>query len=273
VTAPKGPNRSGPNRSGTDRRRKASNHGVSPDGTRLVLGQQAVREVVRVWGEQTREVWVQAGDSLRSHSLATYARDQGIEVRLVERSELDRISAGQFHQGAAAFAPPLVFTPWESLLVDPELLAVALDGVVDPQNFGAVIRSAVGIAQAPVIWAESSSAPLLPSTFRASAGAIEHARLCQVPSLHGALAEAAAAGVTVVGLTPDAAQALHEVPLRGPLILVIGSEEKGMGRSVRKACTSFARLHQSGAVQSLNASVAAGICLYAATISRLKTNS
>lgn len=260
-------------RGGAEHRRKVPSDGVSPDGKRLVLGQQAVREVVRVWGKLTHEVWVQSGESPRARSLATFAQDQGIPVRQVERAELDRISGGQFHQGAAAFAPPLQMVPWEDLLVEPTLLAIALDGIVDPQNFGAVIRSAVGIARAPVIWAESSSAPLTPATFRASAGAIEHAKLCRVPSLRGALAEAVAAGISVVGLAPQAPLALHEVSTSGPLIVVIGSEEKGMGRGVRNTCTSLARLHQAGTVQSLNASVAAGISLHTMAVSRGLLNS
>ncbi len=257
----------------TDQRKERNIDGLTPEGLRLVLGQQAVREVIRVWAARTHSVLVQAGTGVRSQAIRRFAEDQGVTVQEVPRADLDRLAGGAFHQGVAAFAPPLEFTPWADLMLRADLLAVALDGVVDPQNFGAVIRSAVAIASAPVIWAESSSAPLSPTTFRASAGAIEHATLCRVQSLHGTLAEASAAGINVLGLAPDADEQLHEAALRGPTIVVIGSEQKGMGRSVRKACNRLVRLHQSGKVQSLNASVAAGISLYTSMTKLGVTNS
>jgi 23S rRNA (guanosine2251-2'-O)-methyltransferase len=236
-----------------------------------VLGQQAVREVIRVWGSRAFRVVVHNSDSPRVLSVERFARDQGISVERVERAELDRIAQGGQHQGVVAFAPPLVLREWDDIYMQPELLAIALDGVVDPHNFGATIRSAVGVAGAPILWGESASAPLSPVTFRASAGAIEHATLCRVRSLHGALSAAVAAGVEVLGLTPDATEEIHTIDCLGPTVLVIGSEEKGMGRAVRKACTRFVRLHQSGRVQSLNASVAAGIALHALSTRRAQT--
>ncbi len=229
---------------------------------RLVLGQQCVREAIRVGAERVRRVYAEQRPGPRVLALCKFAEDQGITVETVSRGQLDRLAGGSIHQGVAADAPPLELVPFGTLLERPNLLAVALDGVVDPQNFGAVIRSAVGIVGAPVIWAESSSAPLTPATFRASAGAIEHAQLCRVPSLHGALTEAAALGTTILGLAPEAETVLGEHLPVGPLILVIGSEQKGMGRAVRKSCSDLVRLHQSGLVQSLNASVAAGIALH-----------
>ena len=229
---------------------------------RLVLGQQCVREAVRVWGPRVTRVLIERDPNPRLAALQKFAQDQGVPVETVQRAQLDRLAGGSIHQGAAADAPQLPLRSWNELRDDPELLAVALDGVVDPQNFGAVIRSAVGIARAPVMWAESASAPLTPATFRASAGAVEHAQLCRVASLHGTLQEAAERGAAVVGLAPDAELELSQFEPDGPVILVIGSEQKGMGRAVRRACTHLVRLHQSGLVQSLNASVAAGIALH-----------
>lgn len=240
---------------------------------RLILGQNPVREAIRAHGAAVREVLVVERPGPRVEALARFAQAQDIPVRSVPKSELERLAAGTVHQGVAAWAPQLAFTPFSDLLVEPELLGIALDGVVDPQNFGAVVRSAVGLCQAPIIWAESSSAPLTPATFRASAGAIEHARLCRVPSLAGTLKEAASAGIEVVGLAPEASELLHQIDLRGPTLLVIGSEQKGMTRGVRRACTRLVRLAQSSSVQSLNASVAAGIALHAASIQRWTTTS
>ena len=234
------------------------------------MGQQAVREAIRRWQKAVTSVLIEERPRPRAEALGRFAADNGIEVRFVPRGELDRMAGGSMHQGAAALAPQLPLIPASELLLNPKLLGLALDGVVDPQNFGAVIRSAVGLADAPVFWSESSSAPLTPATFRASAGAIEHATLCRVQSLHGTLSEAASMGVEVIGLEPQAEVSLHEVDFSRPTILVIGSEEKGMARAVRKSCTQLVRLTAGTTVQSLNASVAAGIALHTALVSRLR---
>jgi 23S rRNA (guanosine2251-2'-O)-methyltransferase len=235
---------------------------------RLVLGANPVTELIRARRHEVYEVLVEHQPGPRAEATARFARDNGIAVTSVPRAELERLSAGTMHQGIAAFGPDLQLVPFSKLSTEANLLALALDGIVDPQNFGAAVRSAVGLCDAPVLWSENASAPLTPATFRASAGAIEHARLCRVASLHGTLSEAALSGTTVVGLAPDAPSALHELDLSGPTIIVIGSEEKGMNRAVRKACTAMARITSSRSIQSLNASVAAGIALHAALIQR-----
>jgi 23S rRNA (guanosine2251-2'-O)-methyltransferase len=149
---------------------------------------------------------------------------------------------------------------------------VALDGVQDPQNFGAVVRSAHGLAGAAIIWPEHASAPLTAATFRASAGAIEHATLCRVPVLHGALSEAQARGVQVVGLDAHAPGPLRDLDLTRATVLVIGSEHEGMKRATRRQCDVLAHLVPLRNLDSLNASVAAGIALYEAAIQRIKSS-
>lgn len=238
---------------------------------RLVLGQQAVREAIRAHGRRLGEVLIEERPGPRTAAVERFAQDQGVPVHRVPRAELERLAGGTLHQGVAAWAPALRLTPLEELWERPTLLGLALDGIVDPQNFGAVIRSAVALGQCPVLWPENASAPLTPATFRASAGAIEHATLCRVSSLPSALRDGAARGVTVLGLAPEADHSLHEVDLTGPVLLVIGSEHTGMGKAVRRSCTQLVRLVAPGAVQSLNASVAAGIALYAAAIQRVKS--
>jgi 23S rRNA (guanosine2251-2'-O)-methyltransferase len=242
----------------------------SPQG-RLVFGVQPVRELLKRHGDAVSEVVLAEGDSPRLGALERFAHAQGVPTRRLSRGQLDSMTKGAMHQGALAWGPELTLTAVEELLVRPALVAVALDGVVDPQNFGAVVRSAVGICEAPIIWPQSGAAPLTPTTFRASAGAIEHATLCRVRSLHGTLSQAVSAGVTVVGLAPEAGERLDELDLAGPTIVVIGSEEKGMSRAVRRSCTSLVRLASSSRIQSLNASVAAAVSLYQVMVSRLKT--
>ena len=254
--------------------REATPPPVPPDpaAPRLVVGLQPVREAVRRWGSRLGAVIVEraTGDRAgRLDALARFAADQGAQrVERLPNRELDRLSQGVQHQGAAAWAPALALVEPADLLGDPGLLAVALDGIQDPQNFGAAIRSAVGLGATGLAWAEHSSAPLGLATFRASAGAIEHARLCRVPSLVRLLDSARGAGATVVGLAPDGAVALHDLDLSGPTVLVLGSEHEGLGKAVRRSCTTLARLTLRGPVESLNASAACAVALYVALIQR-----
>ena len=244
------------------------------EGLRLVTGLQPVREAIRVHRSALKRVALEEKDSPTLEALGRFAADQGgPEVVRVPRTELDRWTDGGQHQGVSAWAPELTLLPVEDLLADPALLALALDGIQDPQNFGAVIRSAVGVADAAVLWGEHSSAPLSPAAGRASAGAIEHARLCRVPSLVGALTAARERGISVVGLDAHAPLRVGELDLNGPVILVVGNEHEGMGRGVRRACSTVGRLTSSGRIDSLNASVAAALALHEAAISRFNSSS
>ena len=241
---------------------------------RRILGLQAVREAIRRHGARLHEVLIERGTSPKLAALERFARDSQVPVvRRVERAELDRESRGVVHQGVLARAPELELVGLEALFDDPALLVLALDSLQDPQNFGAVVRSAVAFGGATLLWGEHGSAPLTPSTFRASAGAIEHARLCRVPSLAAALTELRERGVLVVGLDANAPKRLSELKLDGPLVLVIGSEGEGLARATRRACAELATLGELRHVDSLNASVAAGIALYEAVNQRLKSSS
>jgi 23S rRNA (guanosine2251-2'-O)-methyltransferase len=243
------------------------------EGQRLITGLQPVREAIRVHRFALKRVAIEEKPSPTLDALARFATDQGIaEVIRVPRADLERWTEGGHHQGVVAWGPELRLLPVDDLLADPQLLALALDGIQDPQNFGAVIRSAVGVADAAVLWGEHASAPLSAAAGRASAGAIEHARLCRVPSLVGALNAARERGVLVVGLDAHAPQRVGELDLSGPTILVVGNEHEGMGRGVRRACSTVGRLTASGRIDSLNASVAAALALHEAAISRLKSN-
>lgn len=238
-----------------------------------MAGLQPVREAITAHGRAIQRVSVELGENPRLEALVRFATDHGVaEVTRESRLLLDALTEGTVHQGVVAWAPALELLDFADLLADEALLGMVLDGISDPQNFGAVVRSAVGIASAAIIWGEHASAPLSLSTFRASAGAVEHARLCRVPSLTAALTEAVAKGVQVVGLDAQAERALHEIDLKGPTLLVLGSEGEGMGRSVRRSLSCTARLAQSGRIGSLNASVAAAIALYEASNQRIKTN-
>ncbi len=231
---------------------------------RMIFGLQPVREAIRAHGSKLERVFIEQGDRPQLEAVARFARDQGVTVELLTRRDLDKRAQGGRHQGVMALVPDLELVSVDDLVLGPTSLFIALDEVQDPQNFGAVIRSAVALGADAIVWAEHASAPLSPATFRASAGAIEHATLCRVPSLVSALRTLSAAGLLTVALDPSADDELSALDLTGPVVLVIGSEGSGLRKSVRSACAKRARLPMRGPVESLNASVAAAITLYEA---------
>lgn len=246
-----------------------------PEGMRLIVGLQPVREAIRAVertalgdrAEPALRILVEKSDSPQLDALARFARDRGLDVERVPRSALDAAARGVRHQGVLAIAPPLAIVPLEELPTGPGSIVLALDELQDPQNFGAVIRSAVALGAEAVVWPEHASAPLSPATFRASAGAVEHARLCRVPGLPSALTELAARGLAVVGLDPQADEFLADAHFDLPLVLVVGAEGKGLRKTVKQACTRLVKL-PTRTVGSLNASVAVAIALYEVTRKR-----
>ena len=177
-----------------------------PDDMRMVYGLQPVREAIRAHGDKNARALVDVS-SKPLEALARFARDQGIKVETVSRARLDKETKGGMHQGAILFAPQLRLLAVEE--IDPTLV-VALDGIEDPQNFGAVIRSSVALGATCVLWPEHHSAPLSPATFRASAGAIEHAQLCRVAALPTALEFLRARGASILGLDMEGERELAD---------------------------------------------------------------
>jgi 23S rRNA (guanosine2251-2'-O)-methyltransferase len=233
---------------------------------RIICGVQPVREAIKTHGAKLSRVMVLEAQSAEASpqldALARYAHDHGARVERVPRSDLDRVAHGIRHQGAIAFASELSVTPLHEVELDAGALVVALDEIQDPQNFGAVIRSAVAMSASAIVWPEHRSAPLSPATFRASAGAIEHATLCRVTSLVPALEGLRERGVAIVGLDMTGPTTIDQVDLTGPVALVVGAEGKGLRKTVKRACDSLARLPMPGPIDSLNASVAVAIALY-----------
>ncbi len=233
---------------------------------RMVAGLQPVREAIRVHGGKLEKVLVEKGGGPQIDAVARFAQDRGASVERVPRSELDRAAKGARHQGAIAYAPDFALAALDDVLQlctdDGAAIVIALDEIEDPQNFGAVIRSAVALGAKAVVWPEHHSAPLSPATFRASAGAVEHALLARVSALPLALERLASSGATVVGLDANADQAIEDVTVEGPVVLVVGAEGKGLRKTVKRVCTTLAKLSMKGPIDSLNASVASGIALY-----------
>jgi 23S rRNA (guanosine2251-2'-O)-methyltransferase len=230
---------------------------------RLICGLQPVREAIAARGNALR-VLVDEASSPQLDAVARFAKDRGANVGRVRRAELDRMSHGVRHQGVVAFAPALRVRSLDELELPAPALVVVLDSIEDPQNFGAVIRSAVAFGASAVIWAQHGAAPLTPSTFRASAGAVEHAQLCSVPSLPSALEQLRTRGLRIIGLDAGGETPLAREALASPVALVFGAEGAGLHKSVRKACDVLVRLPMGGPIGSINVSAAAAVALYEA---------
>jgi 23S rRNA (guanosine2251-2'-O)-methyltransferase len=235
----------------------------APFEGRLVCGVQAVREAIRAHGERVSGLLLEDHDpGSPLDGLRRFAEGRGIPVQRWGRGELDRLTNQQRHQGCVAYAPPLRFVPLEAIEAAPESLVVALDELEDPQNFGAIVRSSVALGAKAILFPEHHAAPLTPSTFRASAGAVEHALFCKVSSLPRALEELRERGFGVVGLDANGSSYDAAGLFLRPVVVVVGAEGKGLRKSVRAACTDLVTFPLLGPVESLNASVAAGIALH-----------
>jgi 23S rRNA (guanosine2251-2'-O)-methyltransferase len=234
--------------------------------SRWIFGLQPVREVLRARGAEVTQLLVEPSPSPRREGIAKLAASLGVPIESISRDELDRRARGAIHQGIAAEAPPLRIVDQARLLEELETetnpLVVLLDGVVDPQNFGAVVRSAVALGARHVVWPEHGAAPLSPATFRASAGAVEHATFARVRALPELIHTLKDRGFMVVVLDAQASETLENIDLSGPVALVVGAEQKGARPAVRRAATALAKLPMSGAIDSLNASVASALALY-----------
>ncbi len=193
------------------------------------------------------------------------AADRGIPVVEAGRAELDRLSGGAVHQGIALRIRPYEYAHADDLLgsrQSQQSLIVALDGVTDPRNLGAVARSAAAFGGDGVLVPARRSAGVTAGAWKASAGALARLRVAQTPNLASALVSYARAGLFVVGLDGRADDELGSLTLAtSPLVVVIGSEGKGLSRLVAQQCDTVVRIPISGA-ESLNAGVAAGIALY-----------
>lgn len=216
--------------------------------------------VERVWFDEHRH-------DTRIQDVVELARQAGVRFSFVPRAKLDELAGGVRHQGILArrrSAPARgerELPPFLAALQQPAFLLV-LDEVQDPHNVGACLRSAEASGVQAVILPRAHSAPLTATTVRVSCGAAERVPVFQVANLARALQQIRDAGLWIVGTVPDATELLYDVDLGGPIALVLGGEERGLRRLTRAACDVLVRIPLQGAVQSLNVSVAAGVCLY-----------
>ena len=237
------------------------------DGPELVLGRNPVVECLRAEVPATA-LYVALGteNDDRLTESVQLAADAGISILEVSRTDLDRMSTNGLHQGMALQVPPYRYAHPDDLLDTARAsgtapLLVALDNISDPRNLGAVIRSVAAFGGHGVVIPQRRSASVTAVAWRTSAGAAARLPVARATNLTRTLKDWAKAGLQVVGLDAGGDTILDEFDGTTPTVVVVGSEGKGLSRLVRETCDSILSIPMAGPVESLNASVAAGVVL------------
>ena len=237
-----------------------------------LAGRNPIREALRS-GRPLEKLIVARGDlSGAAREIVRMAREAGVVVQEVDRARLDAMYPS--HQGMIAYASAAAYSSLEDMFAAAEAAGeapffVALDGVTDPHNLGAVIRSAVLFGAHGVIVPKRRSAGLSPACEKAAAGALAYARIARVTNLTQTIEALKERGIWVVAAAADG-EAYSAGKLSGAICLVIGSEGEGVSRLVRQACDFTVSIPTTGVIDSLNASVAAGILMSAIYEGRAK---
>ncbi|MGV0644844.1 23S rRNA (guanosine(2251)-2'-O)-methyltransferase RlmB [Mycolicibacterium sp. XJ879] len=237
------------------------------DDTEVVLGRNPVLECLRA-GVPATALYVALGAEAdeRLTESVRIAADSNISILEVPRHDLDRIAANGLHQGLALQVPPYVYAHPDDLLAaatadgGPALL-VALDNISDPRNLGAIVRSVAAFGGHGVLIPQRRSASVTAVAWRTSAGAAARLPVARATNLNRTLKNWADAGLQVVGLDAGGDTTVDGLDGSGPMVVVVGSEGKGLSRLVRENCDTVVSIPMAGPTESLNASVAAGVVL------------
>ena len=235
--------------------------------TEIVLGRNPVLECLRA-GVPATALYVALGadNDERLTEAVKIAADSGISILEVPRHDLDRIATNGLHQGVALQVPPYSYAHPDDLLAavtadgTPALL-VALDNISDPRNLGAIVRSVAAFGGQGVLIPQRRSASVTAVAWRTSAGAAARLPVARATNLTRTLKTWADAGLQIVGLDADGDTTVDELDGSGPMVVVVGSEGKGLSRLVRETCDAVVSIPMAGPTESLNASVAAGVVL------------
>jgi 23S rRNA (guanosine2251-2'-O)-methyltransferase len=238
---------------------------------RFIYGINPVLEALRAHPKDVQRVLVERGrEGRRSQGgdkVAQAAREAGLRVEDVAHGDLARRSAGGVHQGVGCELAEFAYAELPDLLDRareagrPAFLLV-LDGVTDPQNLGALVRSAHALGVDGVVIPKDRAVGVTPAAVKASAGALEHCPVARVTNMARAIDELKEAGVWTVALDAEGDAEIAEIDLTSPIALVMGSEGAGVRPLVRKSCDHVARVPMAGKVGSLNVSAAGAIALY-----------
>ncbi len=241
---------------------------------RIVYGLNPVRELLRS-GAELAELWLAEGGTRGAAfaELERLARRADAKVRNAPRAKLDRLAGTDRHQGVVAVVADFRYADLEELLAAAQAsgrpaLLVVLDGVEDPHNLGAIIRSAHALGAHGVVIPKDRAVGVTPAVAKASAGAVERCPVARVTNVAQCLESLKEAGIWSVALAADADRPLGALDLKGPTALVLGSEGEGLRPLVRKTCDLAASIPMTGGLDSLSVSASAAVALYEAARQR-----
>jgi 23S rRNA (guanosine2251-2'-O)-methyltransferase len=233
-------------------------------------GIHAVREALEAGGAFDRIVIAKGRQDSRIEEIVQLARERGISVRFEDRGQLDRLASTRDHQGVVGIAAVRAASTLGDILERANHangqtgLIILLDGVEDPHNLGAIVRTALAAGAHGVVIPERRAAGLTDTVARASAGALAHLPIAKVTNLVRSMEELKEAGYWLVGLDENAEKKYTEVDYTSPTGIVMGSEGKGLHELTRKRCDFVVSLPTTGPIKSLNVSVATGVVLFEA---------
>jgi len=233
----------------------------------ILYGIHPVAEAVSAGRRKLEEIIV-AGDKpgTRIEQIVRAAKSVNLPVRRQPRQKLEELTGTDMHQGIAARTGPLPTTDWSEMLMTPSGAGIflLLDSIMDPQNLGALIRTALCAGVNGVVIAKDRSAAPNPTVSKTSAGALEHIRLCQVVNLVSAMKDLKKIGGWIIGLDAAGHQTIYDSDFSGIVGIVVGGEAAGLRPLVSRECDFLAHIPMRGPLDSLNASVAGGVILYEA---------
>lgn len=245
---------------------------MSRAATEIIYGMHAVESTLRNDPVNVLQLLVEKGrQDRRIQQLVELAKQQGIALEPMRKAELDKLCQQQRHQGVALRYKAEAAGPAYSLndiLARDQVLILVLDGVQDPHNLGACLRTADAAGVDAVIVPKDRAVGITPVVRKVACGAAETVAFFQVTNLARTLEQLQQANVWIVGTAGEATQAIYDQDLTGRIALVMGAEEKGMRRLTREKCDHLVKLPMAGQVESLNVSVATGICLFEAVRQR-----
>ncbi len=236
------------------------------DEVETVLGRNPVLECLRA-GVPATALYVALGSEADERLTESVSRagDSGIPILELPRTDLDRMANNHLHQGIALQVPPFAYTHPDDLLAiatqSPPALLVALDNISDPRNLGAIVRSVAAFGGHGVLIPQRRSASVTAVAWRTSAGAAARVPVARATNLTRTLKDWANSGVRVIGLDAGGGTVLDDLDGSDPVVVVVGSEGKGLSRLVRQTCDEVVSIPMTGDTESLNASVAAGVVL------------
>lgn len=229
------------------------------EGPLRIYGTNAVLGLLRS-GEQPQRVMIARGT--RAVEVAAAARRRGITIAEVDRHELDRVAGTSAHQGVVAVAPPFRYADLDEIADPACRAALVLDGVQDPRNLGAILRTARAAGVGGVVIPRDRSAGITPVVAVASAGNLFGLRIARVPNLVRAMEQLKQAGFWLIGLAADAVTAVFDLDVPTRPALVVGGEGEGLRSLVRRTCDYEVAIPMAPGVESLNVAVATGIALF-----------